>query len=227
MSLPRDTLVPGGYAVPKLNSAYGFAGKGKAGMDELMTRVTEILGFAPDGYLLVDLDAFVKLVDLMGGVNFDVPVDMHYSDPAQDLSIDLTAGMQKLNGQQAMGLVRFRSGYARADLARVEVQRDFVAAAADQWAGVKNVFRIPAALAWYKSNVTTDLSAGNLTWIGLTLMRADLDKVETQTLPGVARMISGGSYYCLDAGAVAELVNRLVNPYQQTVQAADLVIRGG
>ena len=126
-----------------------------------------------------------------------------------------------------MGLVRFRSGYARADLARVEVQRDFVAAAAEQWASVKNVFRIPAALAWYKSNVTTDLSAGNLTWIGLTLMRADLGKAETQTLPGAARMISGGSYYVLDPAAVAQTVNAYCNPYEKELTADDLQIRQG
>ena len=110
VSIPRDTFVSGGYNVPKINSAYGWAGKGEDGMQELMDRVTETIGFTPDGYLLVDLDSFVDLVDLMGGVKFDVPMDMRYSDPAQNLTIDLTAGMQKLDGQQAMGLVRFRHG---------------------------------------------------------------------------------------------------------------------
>lgn len=103
VSIPRDTFVSGGYNVPKINSAYGWAGKGEDGMQELMDRVTETIGFTPDGYLLVDLDSFIELVDLMGGVKFDVPMDMRYSDPAQNLTIDLTAGMQKLDGQQAMG----------------------------------------------------------------------------------------------------------------------------
>lgn len=51
--------------------------------------------------MLIDLDVFVDLVDKMGGVKFDVPCDMDYSDPAQDLTIDLKAGMQRLNGEQA------------------------------------------------------------------------------------------------------------------------------
>ncbi len=226
VSIPRDTFVSGGYNVPKINSAYGWAGKGEDGMQELMDRVTETIGFTPDGYLLVDLDSFIELVDLMGGVKFDVPMDMRYSDPAQNLTIDLTAGMQKLDGQQAMGLVRFRSGYAMADLERVNVQRAFVSAAAKQWASVKSVLKIPGLLNWYSGNVTTNLSMGNLAWLGVRLMRADLDSAQTKTLPGEGRTIWGGSYYCLDPNGVLQMVNDLLNPYEQEVGYQDVSIRG-
>ena len=126
VSIPRDTLIYCEYSVPKINSAYGWAGGGEQGMQELLLRVSEIIGFTPDGYIVVDLSIFRQLVDLMGGVTFDVPVDMHYSDPTQDLHIDLQAGKQHLNGQQAMQVARFRSGYATADLGRIEVQRALV-----------------------------------------------------------------------------------------------------
>lgn len=79
----------------------------------------------------------------MGGVTFDVPVEMHYNDPSQNLYIDLSAGEQKLDGAQAMQVMRFRSGYADADLGRVKVQRDFLAAALHQWASVKNAYKLP------------------------------------------------------------------------------------
>ena len=137
MSIPRDTKVNSKYTPKKINGAYGINGKGEEGMDALMDYVSECIGFRPDGYLLIDLDAFVELVDLMGGVEFDVPCDMYYNDPSQDLYIDLKAGKQKLNGEQAMGLVRFRSGYSRADLERVNVQRAFISAAMDQWISLK------------------------------------------------------------------------------------------
>ena len=112
LSIPRDTKVNSTYTPHKINIAYGVNGKDQEGMEALMDYVTELVGFRPDGYVLIDLDVFVDLVDKMGGVKFDVPCDMDYSDPAQDLTIDLKAGMQRLNGEQAMGLVRFRSGYA-------------------------------------------------------------------------------------------------------------------
>jgi len=225
VSIPRDTLVKGGYSVPKINSAYGWAGKGKDGMNELMKRVTECIGFKPDGYVLVNLDSFVSLVNIMGGVNFKVPVNMYYNDPSQNLSINLKAGQQHLDGKQAMGLVRFRSGYAAADLERVNVQRDFVSAAVDQWVSVKNVFRVPRLLAWYASNVTTNMPVSNMTWIGTALMTADKSKIGTQTLPGSATMIHGGSYYVLSPSKVAATVNKYCNPYKKDITVDNLSIR--
>ena len=91
---------------------------------------------------------------------------------------------------------------------------------------MKSVVKIPGLLKWYAGNVTTDLSLGNLAWLGVQLMRAGLDSAETVTLPGSAQTIWGGSYYCLDPGAVAQTVNELLNPYEQAVSAQDLSIRG-
>lgn len=225
VSIPRDTLVNGGYRVPKINGCYGWVGGGEDGMEELMTRVSESIGYRPDGYLLVDLDSFVNLVDIMGGVKFDVPVDMYYNDPAQNLYIDLKAGEQKLDGEQSMGLVRFRSGYAAADLQRVNVQREFVSAAAHQWLSPKAVMKIPQLLAWYASNVTTDMSVSNLTWLASKLMVCNTGEMTTDTLPGSATYISGGSYYVLNPYDIAELINRACNPYERDVTVGDLTIR--
>ena len=104
LSIPRDTKVNSTYTPHKINIAYGVNGKDQEGMEALMDYVTELVGFRPDGYVLIDLDVFVDLVDKMGGVKFDVPCDMDYSDPAQDLTIDLKAGMQRLNGPRALPL---------------------------------------------------------------------------------------------------------------------------
>ena len=227
VSIPRDTLVYCEYSVPKLNSAYGWAGGGENGMDELLKRVEEIVGFRPDGYVLVDLSCFEEMVDLMGGVTFDVPVEMHYNDPSQNLYIDLAAGEQKLDGAQAMQVVRFRSGYADADLGRVRVQRDFLTAALHQWASVKNVYKLPAAMKLLTANAKTDLSAAELAWLAESAVLCGTDDMQTATLPGAAAWIGGGSYYVLDAEQVAKLVNETMNPYQNEVTTADLSIRMG
>lgn len=127
VSIPRDTLIYCEYSVPKINSAYGWASGGEAGMEQLLMRVGEIIGFQPDGYVLVDLSVFEQLVDTMGGVTFNVPVDMHYSDPSQNLTIDLSAGEQHLSGEPGnaggalpLGLCDAGSG-ARGDAAGVLV----------------------------------------------------------------------------------------------------------
>lgn len=226
VSVPRDTLVYCEYSVPKLNSAYGWSGGGEEGMEELMSRMEEIIGFRPDGYAVVGLDTFKQLVDLMGGVKFDVPVEMHYADPGQGLNIDLAAGEQMLDGEKAMQVVRFRSGYANADLGRVEVQRQFVSAAIDQWVSPKNLIHIPKALKLLTDGTQTDLSAGELVWLAESALFCR-GETSMQTLPGTAAYISGGSYYVLDASGVAETVNEMLNPYQKEVTTDDLWIRVG
>ena len=190
----------------------------------LLQRVGECVGFRPDGLLLVDLEGLAELVDVMGGVRFDVPQDMYYDDPSQNLHIALDAGEQRLDGAQAVGLVRFRSGYAEADLKRTEVQRDFLRAAAKQWVGPGLVAKFPALLSWAKKYVETDLSTANLIWLGLALVKGD-HGFETAVLPGTAANILGGSYYVLNPEAVAEIVNQYCNPYERAVTVDDLFIR--
>lgn len=220
MSIPRDTKVDSTYSPHKINGAYGINGKGTQGMDVLMDYVSECVGFHPDRYMLIDLDAFIEVVDLMGGVEFDVPCDMNYDDPSQDLSIHLTAGKQTLNGEQAMGLVRFRSGYSMADLERVRVQREFISAAMDQWISVKNLWKMPAAAAAIKSKTLTDLSARNLVWLAESIAICGTERVEMMTIPHY--MSSNGMYVMIDPNEILDVVNEYFNPYEREITRDDL-----
>lgn len=227
VSIPRDTLIYCEYSIPKLNSAYGWAGGGEAGMEELLLRVSEITGFTPDGYIVVELDVFEQLVDLMGGVRFDVPVDMHYDDPSQNLHIDLSAGEQKLTGEQAMQVARFRSGYATADLGRIEVQRSLLSAALEQWVSIKGALHLSKAIRLITEHTNTDLTTSNLLWLAESLLLCAGGEVNSATLPGYAANFTSGSYYVLDAAEVADLVNRCLNPYTVEISASELSIRTG
>ena len=222
LSIPRDTMVNRDNPVPKINGAYYANGAGEVGMDYLMDYVKDVIGYRPDGYLLIDLNCFEDLVNLMGGVKFDVPMDMHYDDPTQDLFIDLKQGTQKLSGKEAMWLVRFRSGYAAADLQRVSVQRDFVKAALAQWGKAWNVIRAPSALSLLKSHTLTDLKWNNLTWLGISAVLCGTGNFETDTLPGEGAYVNGGAYYVEDRTAAAALVNEKYNPYETEITADDL-----
>ena len=217
MSLPRDTYTSASWSVPKLNSVYGVNDGGKEGMEALMDYIKSCIGFRPDGYILVDMDCFADLVNLMGGVTFDVPMAMQYDDPSQDLHINLEEGEQKLNGEQAMWLVRFRSGYAMADLQRIQVQRDFIQAAMEQWTKPQKLIKYPAAAALLSANTTTDLSLRNLVWIGKAVLASRGNGMQMETLPGEAADISGGSYYVIWPETTANLINESFNPYQTPV----------
>ena len=222
LSLPRDTYTSMDIEVPKLNAVYPSAGGGKEGMERLMDYTEQCIGYRPDGYILVDLDCFEHLVNIMGGVRFDVPCDMQYEDPSQNLYIDLKAGEQKLNGKQAMWLVRFRSGYALADLQRVQVQRDFMRAAIRQWSSLGRIWRAPAAAAVLTANTTTNLSARELAWLAKTIKIVGTDNMYTETLPGEAAYLNGGSFYILWPETTADLVNGHFNPYREDVSSEDI-----
>lgn len=221
MSIPRDTKVNSTYSPHKINSAYGVNGKGEEGMDSLIDYVSECVGFRPDGYMLLELDVFIELVDLFGGVEFDVPMDMNYEDPSQDLYIHLNKGPQTLDGEQAMGLVRFRYGYADADIGRVRVQRDFMLAAIDQWVSVKNVLKLPQALALFAKYAKTDLSMGNLLWLAESVLLCGTDDMYMTTMP----FYLSGDYVIVDADEdYLDLLNEYFNPYTRNIAWDDLYI---
>ncbi|MBC8139166.1 MAG: LCP family protein [Fibrella sp.] len=104
LSIPRDTWVtdPTGHR-GKINGAY------KRGGASLAARtVAELLRVTPDYYVAVKPDAVRSVVDELGGVNVETIDAMKYDDAAAGLHIDLPAGPQTINGEQAVGFARFR-----------------------------------------------------------------------------------------------------------------------
>lgn len=224
LSIPRDTMIESQMSVPKINGAYGYVGKGEKGMDNLKSHLATLLGFEVDGYALVNLDAFVELVDLVGGVEFDVPMRMYYSDPTQDLYIDLQPGLQKLDGEKAMQLVRFRKGYATQDIQRTEVQQDFLAALAKQCLKVTNLSKIGEMADIFMEHVTTDLTIGNIAYFGQELLKCDFENMFTYTLEGEAVYLKGVSYYAIYLHNTLEVVNEYFNPYDTEITADHVTI---
>lgn len=216
MSVPRDTVVlTGNGGIMKINSVY--AGGGADGMARLSKRLGAMLGFELDGYVLVNLEAFRETVDLVGGVEFDVPQDMYYQDPTQNLHIDLKAGKQLLDGEKAMELVRFRKGYASQDIQRTKVQQEFLRALAKKVLSVSSLTKLKEFADVFSAYVTTDLTVGNMLYFAKALMQCDFDAMKTYTLEGEGAMINGGSYYPLYAGKLVQVVNESFNPYDAPV----------
>ena len=221
LSIPRDTPVAtGNGGLMKINSVY--AGGGADGMQRLAARLNSLLGFPVDGYVLVDLEAFKKTVDLVGGVDFDVPQDMNYEDASQNLYIHLQKGMQHLNGEQAMGLVRFRKGYASQDIQRTQVQQQFLKALAKQCLSVSSLTKLKEFADIFAEYVTTNLTTGNMVWFGKELLACDFDSMQSYTAEGEGAMINGASYYPLYAGRLLEIVNAAFNPYDAPIASGSL-----
>ncbi|MCQ2418751.1 MAG: LCP family protein [Clostridia bacterium] len=218
LSLPRDLLTYVDGNPMKLNAVYGYGGCGEKGMELLMDEMVDRIGFRPDGYVLFDFDAVEELIDRMGGITFDVPCEMDYEDPAQSLSIHLKEGKQRLNGEEALWVLRYRSGYALADLKRVEVQRDLIKAALEQWVSLRKLPRGASALFSLKDGTTTDLSTRNFAWAAKAVRSIGLSGMQTATLPGEWR----SPYYYPFAQDGADLLNRYFNPTTRTITEEDV-----
>ena len=106
VSIPRDTFVGRNLntatAKDKINSLYSVSPEKTVSAVEKLTNV-EI-----DYYVMMNTDSLIKIVDILGGVQFDVPINMNYDDKSQNLHIHLKKGPQLINGKKAEGLLRFR-----------------------------------------------------------------------------------------------------------------------
>ncbi len=222
LSLPRDTLTTTSKGKrAKLNSAYGRNGCGEEGMEWTMNYVQDIIGYRPDGYILVDMELVPKMVDLMGGV--DVHLDHHIRVHTDGAEVYVPAGDAHLSGEEVLATLRYRYGYSNADLGRVQVQRMVISECMRQWVSPAKLPLLDDALELIRQESITDLSVGNFLWIGKTILMG-MDNMTSDTLPGYADMRGGASYFVLYPEKVAALINESYNPYHRDIDADDLKI---
>lgn len=217
VSIPRDTKAVVNGKNHKINFAYN-----SGGMDLLSDVVSDQLGIPVDYTVLIDLQGFVALVDAIGGVTFDVPIDMDYEDPYQNLYIHISKGVQTLSGAEALKVVRFRKGYASQDIGRMETQQKFLKAVAKQVLTVDNLGKIDNFVKIFQTYVETDLTLGNLAWLGKAAIGMGSDAISFSTLPGVWN--DKDNYIHLDQEETLVLLNEYLNPYVEDRTAEDLNI---
>lgn len=223
VSIPRDTMVNASWQIRKLNAAYAMGAlNGGSGAESLCRHIARLVGFPVDSYAIVNLNAFVQVIDALGGVDFDVPVAMDYDDWGQDLTIHLQPGPQHLNGYQAMGLCRFRSGYPDADLGRIDMQHRFLRACASQFITLGNIPNVGRVVEILSRNLETDLSGGNIAWFLRQLLRCKSEDIHFHTAPNRPDSADGISYTVLELDPWLEMINTCLNPYREAVEATDL-----
>lgn len=220
LSVPRDTLVD--QSVPKINSSL------HGGIENLQEIVSDLVGYPIDFTISIDLDGFVELVDAVGGVEFNVPVEMYYNDPTQDLNIFFHPGMQHLDGQEAMEVCRFRkngdgTGYPLGDIQRSETVRNLMITVAKKM--VANIGKLDQFVDIIARNIETDLSTKDLAWFASKAVGVNLETgVQGGALPGDGDVRYNGYSYCyeLHPGESLSLINELVNPFTTDLSPMDV-----
>lgn len=218
LSIPRDTFIgtdknyASGY--DKINAVY------QTGVDNLLEDVREITGINVQYYLKVDTEALKALVDEIGGVYFNVPIDMHYTDRKQGLYIDLEAGEQLLDGDKAEQVVRFRhnsdgstypSEYGGEDLGRMRTQRDFLKALLEQSIQNMDVNMVFDFLDIAEQYVETNLDFTAIKDYVPYVLDFNIDNLKTSTLPGVPEQAAytGTWIYTVDEEEAIETIDEL------------------
>jgi LCP family protein required for cell wall assembly len=225
VNVPRDTLVNVSWSTKKVNSLYAYM-KGPEGA---VTKLADILGYEVDFYAVVNLKAFSELVDAVGGIDFDLPRNMDYDDPAQNLSIHFKKGMHHFNGKEALGVVRFRlgnnnTGYSSGDIGRIEMQQKFLMAAAGQILEKKNA-NITSLANIFLKHVKTNLGLSELVWFGKEVFKLSLDGISFTKLPAnYNATINGNSYVTIYVDEWLSLINEKLNPFTAPITLKNLSI---
>ena len=248
MSVPRDTMVNVPWDIKRINSVYNYYGGGDKGLQHLYKEIAQLVGFEPDFQVVVEWDAVGEIVDAIGGVYFDVPQDMNYDDPYQDLHIHQTAGYRLLSGDDAMQVLRYRhdnrkngvtKGYPDGDLGRIKTQQAFLKAMVEQLLKPKNMTKAGPLIEVFKKNVETDLSFQNILWFAQSAVLGGLkmEDVNFVTMPNIGKYaysrsvdkMTGGrqktqSYVVPSAKKLLDLVNNELSPFVEVFTMRDLDI---
>ena len=180
------------------------------------------LGIDVDYYVSLNLEGFKSIVDLVGPIEVEIPFDMVYSDPLQNLYINLTAGVQEINGAQAEGLIRYRKGYATGDLGRIDMQHEFMKAFMSELLSVENKMNIvniaSTALLYVKTDFVDAVDYVNY------IDDIYLENIRIHTLPGEADNTSR-SFYIYDYEVTQNLLNEILSDDQSaddSIEVEDL-----
>lgn len=214
LSIPRDTFVGSNEATAggfdKINALY------QKSPQKTVEAVENLTGINIDYYITVKTSALIEIVDAIGGVDFDVPINMDYDDDTQDLHIHLKAGQQKINGEKAEQLVRFRHNnngttysaeYGDNDEGRMRTQREFLKAIATQvvqWNNIDKVKEITNAI--FKS-LKTDITLSKILGYVPYATSFDVNNLEMDQLPGTPEKINELWFYKADTSETSELIN--------------------
>jgi len=202
LSLPRDTRVQ----IPdrgwqKLNHAYAYGG-----VDLLKTTLVNYLGVPIPYHVIVNLDSFPELVDLIGGVTINVPKRLRYTDKAGGVHIDIPAGEQHMDGKTALGYVRFRHD-ALGDIGRVERQQVFMMAVFRKMKDPSMITKVPELIRQSLRLVKTNLTLSQAVQLASYLKDLDPSRTVFRTLPGKSAYISGISYWLGELSSISEILS--------------------
>ncbi len=217
LSIPRDTFIGNNKNAPKgtdkINSLYAKSPQ------KLLKKVSDITGIDLDYYIVISNSALIEIVDIIGSIDFEVPIDMDYDDPTQDLHIHLKKGMQKIDGEKAEQLLRFRHNndgssypaeYGDNDFGRMKTQRAFITETLKQTLVLKNIFKSKSILDTILKNIETNMDVKEelLPYIPAAV-EFNINSIISEQLPGQSEKLNDLWFFVHYKNETKKLVNEL------------------
>lgn len=230
VSLPRDMLVNVKLNIKKINQPYAAAkNNGQDATKALLDTVADILGYQVDMYAFINIEAAAEIVDAIGGVYFDIPFDMDWDAPDQDLYIHIKAGPQTLNGENFVNAMRFRMSndgshtYAGGDIERIQFQQQLLMALASQTLKLGNIGNIGEIYSAVMDNMETNVSIGNIVYLLQEFMSLSSDDITFQTIPNrMDGMINGLNYVMPLIDDWLVMLNDYLNPFDTEITESNI-----
>lgn len=226
LSIPRDTFVGNSTtsadSYDKINALY------QTSPEKTLEAVRNLTGIDVRNYVVISNNALRDVVDEIGGVYFDVPMNMNYDDWGQKLHINLKKGYQLLDGDKAEQLVRFRhnndgttypSEYGTQDIGRMRTQREFLKAAATQILSGNNIFKIDDIMQVVFENIETNLKMEDIIKYIPSATEFNPENIQSEMLPGVVDYIGVLSFYVNDEEETNALVSSLFGLTEEQIEA--------
>ena len=206
LSIPRDSKVylPGEYGIQKINAAHALGG-----VELTKETIEQTLGINIDKYIVINDEAVKKIVDSLGGIPIYVEKRMHYNDYAGSLYINLDKGLNILNGDDAVGYLRFRHD-GLGDIGRTQRQQWFLRGLLKKIQSPHSISKIPEMLNIASSYIKTNLSLYEISQYAALAKSFDINKIQVATLPGAPNKKGTTSYWILDPEKTQEVINRLI-----------------
>lgn len=214
MQIPRDTYIEYEGSACKINEI--LRDHGVYAIRDVL-EVTLCVNI--DYTALIDIKSLEMMIDAIGGVEIDVPFDMKYSDPYQDLYIDIKAGLQVLDGKNAVDFIRYRADYALGDLGRIDAQKKFMSSLFHKLINEITLAQTISLAREILPMIETDLIVDDAAFFASRFFAAKERKLVMLTCPGfqLHKTNPEAWYYVLSRAGTLEAVNTYFNVYDKDV----------
>lgn len=208
LSIARDTRVYYKGKAMKTNALIGIGGERL-----IIKQVERMTGLKVDYYLTLNFEGFRRIIDVLGGVYVDVPMDMDYDDPTQNLHIHLRKGRQLLDGKKAEQYVRYRKGnkknegYNDGDLGRIEAQQNLLKELIEQKLNWKYISKVDDIFSILKDHMNTNIKIGDIRKYVGGAMNLTSEDVKVYTTPGKSVRSNGIWYFVYNKKQTRKLID--------------------